>query len=391
MNHLLEEANHILPELIEIRRALHKHPEIGLKEYWTTQFITEKLKDLNIDILPWGGETGVVGLLKGAKPGPVVAIRADIDALPIEEENDVSYRSENKGVMHACGHDVHATYALGAAMLLAKHRESLAGSVKFIFQPAEELNVAAKQMIANGVLENPKVDAIFGAHNMPQMPVGQIGLKPGPLMAATETIFITVNGKSGHGAMPHMAHDTVVAAAAIIQGLQTLVSRQVDPLQAAVVSICSIHAGHAYNVIPDKLEMLGTVRTFDARLREEMPKKMQKLVENTATAYGCTAELNYRKDIPAVDNPGELVDYCRNALLKLFDKDSIIAPTPAMGGEDFAYYQQKVPGVFLWIGSGNEAKGIVNGWHHPRFDVDENTLQYGAAAFAQLAMQCASK
>ena len=243
MKTFIERATEIQQDIIGFRRKLHQDPEISFKEYRTTEMIRQILIQSGVEIVEWGGETGVVGLLKGARPGPVVALRADIDALPVQEENDCVYRSRNPGVMHACGHDIHTAGLLGAVILLAERRDRLSGTVKFIFQPAEEINAGAKLMLEKGVLDNPAVSVIFGLHNMPNIPCGQVCLKTGGLMAAVDTTFLTINGVGGHGAIPHRTHDPITAAAAIIQGLQTVVSRQVDPLDSAVISFGTIHGG----------------------------------------------------------------------------------------------------------------------------------------------------
>lgn len=385
MNTFLERATELSPQIIAIRRQLHSNPELAFKEYQTTKLISQRLSEAGIEIVPWGGDTGVVGLLKGGKPGPVVALRADIDALPITEENDCIYRSQNHEVMHACGHDVHTACLLGAATLLAECRDSLAGTVKFIFQPADEIDAGAKAMLEKRVLDNPSVAAIFSFHNSPNIPSGQIGLKIGPLMAAVDTVSLTVEGVSGHGAIPHHSCDPIMAAAAIMQGLQTIISRQVDPLEAAVISFGTIHGGNANNAIPEKVEMTGTVRTFSPSLRAEMPDRMRGVIDGVAAAMRTKAKLVYRNDLPAVINPPGLAEWCRGPLQKVFGGSGIVTPTPSMGGVDFACFQEKLPGVFLWLGVGNAAKGIVHQWHSPRFDADEDSFRYGAAALAQLA------
>ena len=385
MKTMIEQATEFQQDLVDIRRKLHKDPELSFKEYRTTAYIKQILGSLGIEIVDWGGETGVVGLLKGAMPGPVVALRADIDALPVQEENDCAYCSQNQGMMHACGHDVHTTGLLGAAMLLAKRRAELAGTVKFLFQPAEEINAGAKFMLEKGVLENPSVSVIFGLHNSPNISSGQVFLKPGGLMAAVDTTFLTIKGVGGHGAIPHRSCDPITAVAAVIQGLQTIVSRQVDPLEAAVISFGTIHGGHANNVIPETVELTGTVRTFNPELQAQMPERMRTVIEHIAAAMKTTAEFVYRKDLPAVVNPPELAEWCRVPLEKVFGSQGLVSTAPSMGGEDFACFQEKVPGVFLFLGVGNVARGIVNQWHNPRFDADEDCLRYGAAALAQLA------
>ena len=391
MKTIAESAQEMQKELVEVRNWLHQNPELGFKEVKTTRYIIDYLEKLGIEVVAWGGETGVIGLLKGIADGPVVALRGDIDGLPIQEQNECAYRSQTDGLMHACGHDVHTAWMLGAAALLAERRNELKGGVKFVFQPAEELVSGARAMVDKGVLDNPRVDAIFGVHNNPNISVGQIGLKGGPLMASTDTTFIKVRGKGGHGAMPHKANDPIMAAAAIIQGLQTLVSRKVDPLEPVVVSFGSIHGGAANNVIPEFVEMTGTVRTFNPEVRAEMPAMMRKLVEEIASAYGTEAELVYREDLPTVINSDELAAWARAPLNKVFGENGVICPTLSTGAEDFAVFLEDVPGVFLFIGVGNEAKGIVNQWHNPRFDIDEDALPLGAAALAQIAYDWVNK
>ncbi len=385
MKTLIERATELQQEIVEIRRKLHRDPELSFKEYRTTDFIKQTLSRLGIEIVDWGGETGVVGLLKGVTPGPVVALRADIDGLPVQEENDCVYRSQNPGIMHACGHDVHTACLLGAAILLAERRDSLAGTVKFVFQPAEEINAGAKFMLEKGVLENPKVSVIFGLHNSPNISSGQVFLKSGGLMAAVDTTFLTVKGVGGHGGIPHLTCDPITAVAAIIQGLQTIVSRQVNPLEPAVISFGTIHGGHANNVIPEKVELTGTVRTFNPDLQIQMPGKMRAVIDCIAAAMKTEAEFVYRKDLPSVFNPPELAEWCRVPLEKVFGPKGLVSTAPSMGGEDFACFQEKVPGVFLFLGVGNAGRGIINQWHNPHFDADEDCLRYGAAALAQLA------
>lgn len=386
---MLQQAQHNLDELIAIRRHLHRYPEIGFKEVKTSKYIKDQLTQMGVEVLELGLETGVVGFIKGAKPGPTVALRADIDALPITEANDVEYKSQHPGVMHACGHDVHTTCLLGAAKLLVEQRENLCGNVKLLFEPAEELNGGANLLIAKDALNG--VDVMFGLHNSPEIPVGQLGLKSGPLMAATDRILLKIKGQGGHGAQPQTTKDPVVATAAIIQALQTIVSRNVSPLESAVVSCCSIHGGDAYNVIPEKVEVLGTVRTFNPKLREVMPERIRSLASQIAAGFGTTAEVEYYKDLPALINPQELTMFCNGSASQIFGKENIICPTPSMGGEDFAIYQQQVPGVFLFLGVGNKAKDINKPWHNPKFEVDECGLAYGAALLAQLAQDYMKK
>lgn len=375
----------MLPQLIEMRRDLHRHPELSLKEYRTTRLIAERLQNLGIEVVPWGGETGVVGLLRGGESGPVIGLRADIDALPIQEQNDCEYRSTVDGVMHACGHDVHTTWLLGAAELLAARRNELKGTIKFIFQPGEELGAGAKVMIKKKVLENPQVDVIFGAHTTPNLPAGQVALKGGPLMANSINIAITITGKGGHGSAPHKTHDPIMAAAAIIQGLQTIVSRRVDPLEPCVISFGSIHGGQASNVIPEMVELTGTVRTFQPALTDELAVMMRELIDHIAIAHGVETKFVFRQVVPAVINSPDLAAWVREPLAKIFGNEGIVQPGLVMGAEDFAFFLESVPGAFLFIGTGNTEKGIVNQWHNAKFDADESSLALGAGGLAQIA------
>ncbi|PKP19595.1 MAG: hypothetical protein CVU06_11230, partial [Bacteroidetes bacterium HGW-Bacteroidetes-22] len=350
MTAVLEWANKLLPRIIEIRHQLHRQPELSYQEFLTTELIQKVLLEAGIEIIPWGGQTGVVGLLQVRKSGPVVALRGDIDALPIQEENETDYCSRVPGVMHACGHDAHTASLLGAALILSKLKEELPGAVKFIFQPAEEINAGAKEMVKKGVLENPNVDVIFGLHNSPNIPAGKIGLKQGPLMAAVDTTFLTIKGQGGHGAIPHKSRDPIIGAAGVLMALQTIVSRQVDPLDSAVISFGTIHGGEANNVIPEKVEMTGTVRTFNPALREEMPAMMRTLITNAAAAMNTEADFTYRKDLPAVFNPADLALWAQESLTKIVGSSGLIIPTPSMGGEDFSYFAELVPASFFSLG-----------------------------------------
>lgn len=370
------------PTLSRIRRDLHRHPELSWQEVRTTRLIEESLRKLGAQIIPWGGTTGVVGLLSGGLPGRTVALRADIDALPLEEKNAAPYRSAAKGIMHACGHDAHIACALGAAMILAEHAASLPGAVKFIFQPAEETGGGADSLLKRGALAHPDVTAIFALHCQPDLPVGSIGLRAGPLMAANDLVDIKVIGQSGHGAMPHQARDPIIAAAAIVQALATVVPRSIDPLAVAVVSFGKIAGGNARNVIPATVELSGTIRTLDPEVRTGLLSLVEKLVGQAAGAYGVAAEVQFTGHFPAVVNPGELVGFCRQSLAGMVD---IVDPTPVTVTEDFSQFQQQVPGVMLWLGAGNPDKGITHPLHSDCFDIDEDALAYGAATLAKLA------
>ena len=373
-------------ELIDFRRELHMNPELSFKEYRTTEKIKEELKKLGIEILNLGMETGAVGLLRRKEDGPTIALRADIDALPIKELNDVPYRSQVDGVMHACGHDIHTASVLGAAKILSKIRDQLKGNVMFVFQPAEEINKGAKMMVEKGLFTKVRADMIFGLHNNPQIPWGKIAIKKGGLMAAVDTIRIKVKGKGGHGAIPNATRDPIVAASAMVMNLQTIVSRNVSPLDSAVVSIGTFHAGIANNVIPEIVEMTGTVRSFDPETRQMLPKRIKEIFDYTAKAYRVDVELEYIFDLPAVYNSDEMAELAYKAAEEIVGKDGIVEPVPTMGGEDFSIYMEKIPGFFFWLGVGNEEKGMNYVWHNPRFDGDERAIIIAATVMSNMVL-----
>lgn len=374
-------------ELIEFRRDLHMHPELSFKEFRTTEKIKEKLVDLGIEIIDLGMETGVVGLLRGRGAGPTIALRGDIDALPIQELNNVPYKSKIDGIMHACGHDIHTTSVIGAAIILAGLKEELKGNVIFIFQPAEEINQGAKLLVKKGLFTSIKADLIFGLHNNPEIPWGKIAIKKGGLMAAVDTIRIKVKGKGGHGAIPNATRDPIIAASAMLMNLQTLVSRNVSPLDSAVISIGTFHAGTANNVIPELVEISGTVRSFAPETRQMLAERIREVLENTAKAYMVDIELEYIFDLPAVFNSEELTKLAYNAAREIVGEEGIVDPTPSMGGEDFSIFMEKVPGFFFWLGVGNKEKNMNYVWHNPRFDGDDRAIINASAVLSNMALK----
>ncbi|CAK7077072.1 M20 family metallopeptidase [Tissierella sp.] len=373
-------------EVIEFRRDLHMYPELSFKEYRTTEKIKEKLISLGIEIMDLGMETGVVGLLKGKEEGPTIALRGDIDALPIQELNDVPYKSKIDGVMHACGHDFHASSVIGAAIILSDIKNKLNGNVMFVFQPAEEINKGAKVMVEKGLFTDYKADLIFGLHNNPEIPWGKIAIKKDGLMAAVDTIRIKVKGKGGHGAIPNATRDPIIAASAMLMNLQTIVSRNVSPLDPAVISIGTFNSGTANNVISELVEMSGTVRSFDLQVRQMLPKRIKEVLEYTAKAYMVDVELEYIFDLPAVFNDDELTKLAYDATKEIVGEEGIVDPIPSMGGEDFSIFTEKVPGFFFWLGVGNKEKDMNYVWHNPRFDGDDRAVITASAVMSNMVL-----
>lgn len=370
------------PWLVEIRRDFHRHPELGMEEFRTRDKIVEYLEDIGIPYQKGVANTGVVGLIQGGRPtGLTVALRADMDALPIKEENDVPYKSTVAGKMHACGHDAHTTILLGAAKYLYERRDQLPGNVKLLFQPAEETVGGAKPMIAEGVLEDPPVCAAFGLHMAPELPTGQVGVKYGQMNASSDTISLTVKGRKAHGAYPHDGTDAIIIAAHVITALQTIVSRHVDPRQSAVISIGTIQGGTQGNVIADEVHMVGTVRAFDPGVRERILRRIETVLAHTTRSFGgdYTFELGDDGYI-ALINDNAMVDVVKQSGETLLGKENVKEiPLPSMGVEDFSYFAAAVPSAFFRLGCRNEAKGIIHGAHTSRFDIDEDSLPIGVA------------
>ena len=381
-----ELANAQHAELVNIRRHLHENPELGFEEVATAQYIADYLAGLGLEVTSQVAKTGVVALLRGARPGKTVAIRADMDALPIQELNEVPYKSKHPGKMHACGHDAHVAAAIGAARILWELRDQINGNVKFIFQPAEEAPGGAEPMIAAGVLENPAVDAIIGGHVWGSLESGIIEVMSGPTMASSDIIRLKIIGKGGHAAQPHTTIDPIVIASEIVGALQKLVSRQTDPFESVVISICSFHAGDVFNVIPHSAYMEGAVRTLNNELRQELPQKIEKIIRGITEPYGATYELDYYLGYPVTVNDPGVTETVRRAAISVLGGDKVrVAARASMGGEDYAYFLNKVPGTYIRIGTRNPEKGICQEMHHPRFDIDEAVLELTPVVYAQAA------
>lgn len=373
---LLHEATQLHGQVVAWRRQLHQHPEVSFQEHKTAQFICDTLLGMPGLELSRPTETSVVARLIGSQPGRVIAVRADIDALPIEEENDVSYRSAVRGVMHACGHDGHTAIVLGLARLLSSHRESIPGEVRFLFQHAEELSPGgAEALVEAGAMDG--VHQIIGLHLWASMPFGRIGLVSGPAMAAPDTFQCTIIGTGGHAAIPHETIDPIAIGAQVVSALQHIVSRQVDPLDPCVLSVTQFIAGTAFNVIPNSAYIAGTVRTFDAALRRTVPERMERLIKGITEGFGARYNFVYEYGYRPVVNDPALTQLLAGVVARTFGEATLDPMRPSMGGEDFSAYQQRAPGVFAFIGAGNADAGITYPHHHPRFDVDERSLDLG--------------
>lgn len=372
------------PQLVEWRRHLHQRPELGFKEQLTAEFIARKLQEWGIDHQVGIAQTGIVATISGSRPGPVFAIRADIDALPIYEENEVSYRSQHDGIMHACGHDGHTAIALATAYYLAQHRQDFAGTVKIIFQPAEEGPGGAKPMIEAGVLKNPDVEAIIGLHLWNNLPLGTVGIRNGALMAAVEFFRCTIFGKGGHGAMPHQTVDSIVVGAQIVNALQTIVARNVDPVDSAVVTVGEFHAGTAVNIIADAAKMSGTVRYFNPELEGYLGKRIEQIIAGICQSHGASYELDYQRLYPPLINDAQMAELVRSVAADVVETPAGIVPEcQTMGGEDMAFFLQEVPGCYFFLGSANPSKNLAYPHHHPRFDFDETALGMGTELFVR--------
>lgn len=371
-------------QLVTWRRKLHQKPELAFTERITAELIAQNLEKMGIEHYTEIAHTGIVAIIKSPYPGPVLAIRADMDALPIQEENEVEYRSQHHGKMHACGHDGHIAIALGTAYYLNQHRHAFKGTVKIIFQPAEEGPGGAKPMIEAGVLKNPDVDAIIGLHLWNNLPLGTVGVRNGALMAAVETFRLLIQGKGGHGAMPHQTVDSVVVGAQIINALQTIVARNVNPIDSAVVTVGEFHAGSANNVIADTALMEGTVRYFNPIYDGYFQKRFNSIIHGICQGYGADYELDYSQLYPPVINNAQIAELVRSVALEVVETPAGIVPEcQTMGGEDMSFFLQEVPGCYFFLGSANSEKGLAYPHHHPRFDFDETALAMGVEIFVR--------
>ena len=391
MPNFLQHAEELFPYTQAMRRDFHKHPELGFREVRTGGIVAKELEALGIEVTKGVGKTGIVGYLEGSKPGPTILLRFDMDALPITEETGAEYSSTNPGVMHACGHDGHTAIGLTVAKMLHAQRDELAGNIKFCFQPSEEGTNGeeiggALMMMRDGVLENPKVEKTLSLHVWNDKPVGWIHIGSGPVMAGADLFNIKLTGKGGHGAAPETTVDPVVAAAQIITALQTIASRNVAPLKPAVVSVTSVHAGTAFNIIPQTAELNGTIRTFEPEVRKIVHERFEQIVRGIASSMGCEAEITIKQVTAPVINNEAVTERVLNIAQALLPQNEIETdPYLTMGAEDMGYMQEKADGCYFMIGSANAEKNLNYNHHHPKFDFDERALVTGAALMASAA------
>jgi len=384
---LQEKIQEMKDWLVEIRRAIHMHPELGFEEIETAKLISAWLERFGLQVKKGWAKTGVVGLLEGKKPGKTVALRADMDALPLEEANSAPYASKLPGKMHACGHDAHVTILLGVARFFSSIPDQMQGNIKWIFQPAEEGGGGGRIMVEEGVLENPKVDAVFGTHVFPFLPTGKVGIYEREGLAATDRFTIHLIGQGGHAASPHVTRDPILAAGHLITQIHAIVSRNINPLDSAVITIGKVSGGTAFNIIPDKVEMLGTVRSLTPQVREELKLRIEKITEGIARSFGIDYRLDYRYGYPVLVNDPEMSRLVALACGQGIGKENVEVLKPSMGGEDFAYYLEKCPGAFFRLGCRNEEKGIIHPYHSSLFDIDERVLPFGVEMFVRIIDQ----
>ncbi len=381
-------VSRILPQVVALRHTLHSHPELALEEHWTSQTVAERLAKIpGLAIQTgFGKSTGIKAVLGGNKPGPAVLLRADMDALPLEEESDLPYKSQIAGKMHACGHDGHTACLVGTAMVLAEMADELPGPVVFAFQPAEEGGGGGQILVEAGILENPKVGVAFALHGWPMLKTGQVGICRGQAMAATGGFFITVRAAGGHGAAPQETADPIVISARIVEGLQQIASRMISPLQPVVVTVGTIHGGTALNIIPNRCEMSGTVRALSNEVRAQILQYIEQIATHTAAAFGATAEVKVREAYPSVYNDPGACDFIAEVAREMIGADAVVEHGPTMGGEDFSFYLQKVPGAMFRLGVDAPDRPLVM-LHQPQYDFNDNSLGTGMKMMARIAVK----
>ena len=391
MRDFLSQAKDLFPYTQSLRRDFHMHPELGFREFRTGGIVAKELESLGIEVTKGVGKTGVVGLLEGTKPGPTLMLRFDMDALPITEETGAEYASQNNGVMHACGHDGHTAIGLTVAKVLHSHREELSGTIKFCFQPSEEgpngeETGGAESMMRDGLLDDPKVDMSLTLHLWNEKPLGWLGVKTGPIMAGADIFTVQITGRGGHGAIPDMAVDPIVAAANIVNALQTIVARNVSPLDTAVVSVTNIHGGTAFNVIPPEVKLEGTIRTFDSGVRQRIVERLEQIARGVGEGMDCQVNVQIKRITPALVNHESVTSTVQSTARRILNASSLDPDYQTMTAEDMAFMQEKVPGCYFFVGSNNKARGLDYGHHHPKFDFDEEALIQGTALMAAAAV-----
>ncbi|MBM4346826.1 MAG: amidohydrolase [Deltaproteobacteria bacterium] len=373
--------------LVEIRRTIHMHPELGFEEVQTSKLVSGWLERFGFEVKTGIARTGVVGVLRGKSPGKTVAIRADMDALPMEEANKVPYASKIKGKMHACGHDAHVTILLGVAKFFSAIPEQVRGNIKWVFQPAEEGGGGGRVMVEEGVLENPKVDAAFAAHVFPLFPVGKVGVYEREGLAAADKFIIKMIGKGGHAAMPHLTKDPIIATGHLITQIHSIVSRNINPLESGVITIGKVSGGTANNIIPDEVELWGTVRSLTPQIREELKTRLEQVTQGVAQSFGVDCRFDFEYGYPVLLNDPAMSKLVASACSKGIGEENVEIVKPSMGGEDFAYFLEKVPGAFFRLGIRNEEKGIIHPYHSSLFDIDEEVLPFGVEMFVRIIDQ----
>ncbi|WP_251554239.1 M20 metallopeptidase family protein [Neobacillus muris] len=376
----------VYEDAVKLRRLFHENPELGFEEHHTSSVVEKYLRGLGLEIITGIAKTGVVGILRGQKNGPVIAFRADMDALPIQEETGAAFSSKNPNVMHACGHDIHTAMLLGAAKALSQVKDQIAGTIKFIFQPAEEMLAGGKHMVQDGVLQNPDVNYIYGFHVWPDLPLGQIGFKSGPLMASMDSFEVTLKGKSGHGAAPQQGIDAIVGGSHIITGLQSIISRETDPVDSVVLTIGTLSAGSGFNIIPEKAVLNGTIRTIKDDTRQRVAKDFTRIIEGMGAALRLDPDIHYQFGYPVTNNTKEHVDHASQLAESLFGEEAIVQlENPSMASEDFSFYLEHIPGAFLFLGVQDQAGGAYK-LHNEKFLPDECVMKYGISLYIALAV-----
>jgi len=380
-------ARELAPAFIDIRHHIHSHPELSFEEYATSAFIRQKLDEFGVSYRADVAGTGIIALIEGKNSFKrTIAIRADIDALPIHEANNVPYKSKNEGVMHACGHDVHTTCVLGATKILQQLKDEFEGTIKVLFQPGEEKHPGgASLMIKDGALENPRPDAILGMHVQPSMETGKLGFRAGKYMASADEIYITIKGKGGHAAQPHLTTDTILVASHLVVSLQQIISRNNDPFSPSVLSICAFNGGYTTNVIPSEVKLMGTFRAMDETWRFKAHELIKKQATELAHAMGAAIDIDILVGYPTLYNNETVTAGARSLAENYLGTEYVEDTEVRMGAEDFAYYSQVIPACFFRLGTGNKARGITSGVHTPTFDIDENAIEIGMGAMAYLA------